>query len=131
MIYLDTSVALAHLLGETLRPPATLWDETLIASRLLQYELMCRVNGRGLSTSHGEDARQLVGRVALVELAPVVLERALEHFPFVVRTLDAIHLATMAFLRSQGHALRLASYDDRLLAGAASLGVPALDGLNA
>ncbi len=26
MTYLDSSVALAHLLGETRRPPSTLWE---------------------------------------------------------------------------------------------------------
>lgn len=39
MIYLDTSVALAHLLAEDRRPPEALWDETLVSSRLLEYEL--------------------------------------------------------------------------------------------
>ena len=33
MIYLDTSVALAHLLGETFAPPASLWDDALVSSR--------------------------------------------------------------------------------------------------
>jgi predicted nucleic acid-binding protein len=39
MIYLDTSVALAHLLGETRRPPTALWQQALVSSRLLEYEL--------------------------------------------------------------------------------------------
>ena len=43
--------------------------------------------------------RQLVGRVALLELAPPVLSRVLEPFPVVVRTLDALHLASLEFLR--------------------------------
>jgi hypothetical protein len=34
VIYLDTSVALAHLLGETRRPDDSLWQSPLIASRL-------------------------------------------------------------------------------------------------
>lgn len=122
MIYLDTSVALAHLLGETRRPPAALWDEPLVASRLLQYELWCRLNGRGLGKSHGEEARELLGRVALVELVPPILSRALEPFPVTVRTLDALHLATLDFLRAHGNEARLASYDDKLIAGAAALG---------
>ena len=124
MIYLDTSVALAHLLGETRRPPESLWSEPLVASRLLQYELWNRLNGRGLGVSHGEDARQLLGMVALVELAPAVLARALDPFPVPVRTLDAIHLATLEFLRAQGHGAPLASYDDRLVAAATAIGIP-------
>ena len=38
MIYLVSSVALAHLLAEDRQPPASLWEETLISSRLLEYE---------------------------------------------------------------------------------------------
>lgn len=39
MIYLDSSVALAHLLVEDRVPPAALWAEPLVSSRLLEYEL--------------------------------------------------------------------------------------------
>ena len=38
MIYVDTSVALAHLFAEDRRPPASFWTETLVSSRLLEYE---------------------------------------------------------------------------------------------
>jgi predicted nucleic acid-binding protein len=124
LIYLDTSVALAHLLGETRRPHESLWSRPLVASRLLQYETWTRLNARGLAKTHGEDARQLLGMVALVELAAPVLERAIEPFPVPVRTLDALHLATMLFLRDQDQTLELATYDERLLQGATALGIP-------
>jgi predicted nucleic acid-binding protein len=124
MIYLDTSVALAQLLGETRRPRTDLWSQPLIASRLLQYELWTRLNARGLGASHGEDARQLLGMVALVELAAPVLERALEPFAMPVRTLDALHLATLMFLRSQDQPAKLATYDERLQHAATALGIP-------
>jgi predicted nucleic acid-binding protein len=123
MIYLDTSVALAHILAEDRKPPDTLWTETLISSRLLEYELWTRVHGRGLGRSHGEHVRQLVGRIALLELAPPVLARALEPFPGPVRTLDALHLASADFLRQQGQRIRLASYDARLTETALRLGI--------
>jgi uncharacterized protein len=93
VIYLDTSVALAQLLAEDRMPPPNLWAERLIASRLLEYEIWTRLNTRRLGKSHGEEARELIQRLALVELAPPVLERALEPFPIPVRTLDALHLA--------------------------------------
>ncbi len=125
MIYLDTSVALAHLLAEDRRPPDALWKESLVTSRLLEYELWTRLNARGLEPSHGEAARRLMERLAILELLPNVLTRALEPFPVPVRTLDALHLASMEFLRTRGQALELASYDDRLLAAARSLGIPA------
>ena len=118
MIYLDTSVALAQLFAEDRRPPASLWQETLVSSRLLEYELWTRVNARGLAKSHEEQVRGLLGRLAFLELVRPVLERALERFAKPVRTLDALHLASMDFLRRQGQSVRLASYDDRLVAAA-------------
>lgn len=122
MIYLDTSVALAQLLQENRRPPETFWRESLIASRLLEFETWTRLNARNLEPSHGEAARQLLARVAMVELARPVLLRAFQPFPLPVRTLDALHVATLDFLRERGLKVRLASYDDRLSQIAQALG---------
>ncbi len=124
MIYLDTSVALAQLLSEDRLPPAGLWDEPLVCSRLLEYELWNRIHARGLAATHGELARQLIGRVALIELSPPVLARALEPFPSSVRALDALHLASLDFLRARGQAVSLASYDERMVECARLLGIP-------
>ncbi len=124
MIYLDTSVALAHLLAEDRSPPDSIWGETLVSSRLLEYEVWNRINARRLGRSHGEAARALIGHVALIELAPPVLARALEPFPISVRMLDALHLASIEFLRARGQTVALASFDERLLAAAKVLHVP-------
>jgi predicted nucleic acid-binding protein len=124
VIYLDTSVALAHLLAEDRRPPDSLWRQPLAASRLLEYELWTRLNARRLGASHGELARRLVERLAILELLPNVLARALEPFPAPVRTLDALHLASIEFLRGRGQAVELASYDERLIVAASALGIP-------
>ena len=127
MIYLDASVALAHLLGETRVPPASLWRESLVSSRLLEYEMWPRVHARGLGQSHADDVRALLGTVALLELSPLVLARATEPFPFVVRTLDALHLAAMTFLRERGDRLSLATYDERLARAARALEFEVID----
>ncbi len=124
MIYLDSSVALAQLLAEDRSPPESLWKQPLISSRLLEYEVWNRIHARNLGGSHGEEARALIGRVALIELAPLVLARAVEPFPAPVRTLDALHLASIEFLRGRGQTVELASYDDRLAAGARALKIP-------
>ena len=126
MIYLDTSVALAQLFAEDRIPPATLWEETLVSSRLLEYELWTRINARRLASSHGEQARALIGCVAFLELVPLVLERAMEPFASPVRTPDAMHLASMHFIRERGQAIQLASYDERLVAAARSIGIEPL-----
>jgi len=93
VIYLDTSVALAHLLAEDRRPPPELWQEELVTSRLLEYEVWNRLHARDLARSHGDVARLMLARLAWLELHPKVLERALQPFPTPVRTLDALHLA--------------------------------------
>ena len=124
MIYLDSSVALAHLLAEDRSPPDSIWQEILVSSRLLEYEVWNRIHARRLGHSHGEEARALIGRVALIELAPPVLARALDPLPIAVRTLDALHLASIEFLRARGQTVALASFDERLLAGARALHVP-------
>lgn len=129
MIYLDTSVVLAYLLAEDRRPPNTIWQETLVASRLLEYELWTSLHRRGLAGSHEEAARSLIGRVALVELVPPVLGRALDAFPGVIplRTLDALHLASCAYLVNHGQSVALASYDRRMRGVASSMDIPLFD----
>lgn len=123
MIYLDTSVALAHLLAEDRQPPERLWQEHLVSSRLLQYELWTRLNARGLAQSHREAATDLESRISFLELVPQVLARALEPFPLPVRTLDALHLASAAFLMERSQQVQLATYDERLLQAATAVGI--------
>ena len=129
MIYLDTSVALAHLLVEDRRPPGSLWHETLVSSRLLEYELWAPLHARGLAGSHSEAARWLIGRVAMLELAPSVLARALGAFPgpAPLRTLDALHLASCAYLVDHGQPVVLTSYDRRMTAVALAMDIPLFD----
>jgi predicted nucleic acid-binding protein len=127
MIYVDTSVALAELLAEDRRPAESFWNETLVSSRLLEYEVWIRVHARKLARSHGEAVRALVGRLALLELVPPVLTRALEPFPRPVRTLDALHLASADFLRARQPAIRLATYDTRQAAAAKAMGIASYD----
>lgn len=127
MIYLDTSVALAHLLAEDRRPPAALWSEELVTSRLLEYEVWVRLHARELGRSHGDMARLLLARLAWVELRPPVLERALHPFPVPVRTLDALHLATLGFLRERGKDPVLATYDERMAEAAGAMGITLRD----
>lgn len=124
MIYVETSVALAQLLAEDRCPPGSLWTATLVTSRLTEYEVWTRVHARGLGTSHGESVRLLLGRFNWLELLPAVLARALEPWPVQVRTLDALHLASMEFLRSREQEVTLASYDERLNTAARRLAIP-------
>jgi len=123
MIYVDTSVILAYLFGEKQRPASDLWKEQLVTSRLTEYEVWTRVHAVKLGATLGETVRQVLHLLAMVELAPPVLARALDPFPAPVRTLDALHLASMAFLQSQAVPVRLAAYDRRLVKAAGMLDI--------
>ena len=127
MIYVDTSVALAHLFAEDRRPPASFWSETLVSSRLLEYEVWTRLHARKATARRAEAAQEVIARISLLELAPVVLSRALDPFPVSVRTLDALHLASCMFLRDRGQHVELASYDHRMVNAARALVIPVRD----
>jgi hypothetical protein len=104
-------VALAHLLAEDRFPPDALWEQPLVSSRLLECEVWNRINAHQLQDSYGDAVRNLIGRVAMIEMVGPVLTRALQPFPVPVRTLDAIHLAALEFIRAQKQSVQLASYD--------------------
>lgn len=69
----------------------------------------------------------LLNRFNFLEMVPAILSRALEPFPLAVRTLDALHLASAEFLRAQGEAVTIATYDDRLKSAAQALGFEIAD----
>ena len=98
-----------------------------MASRLMEYEIWNRLHVRNLADSHGDTARGLIGRIAMVELSPPVLARALEAFPVPVRTLDTLHLSSCEYLRSQGQSVELASYDSRMTAAAHAMEIPVFE----
>ena len=127
MIYVDTSVVLAHLFAEDRRPPSSFWTETLVSSRLLEYEIWTRLHAREATASRAEAAQEVIARISLLELAPLVLTRALDPFPVSVRTLDALHLASCQFLRDRGQRVELASYDHRMANAGRALGIPLRD----
>jgi hypothetical protein len=127
VIYLDSSVVLAHLLSEDRQPREDIWKEPLVSSRLLEYEVWNRVHAYGAGATHATEVQGFLDRIAFLELSRPVLERALAAFPTRVRTLDALHLASIEFLRAQGQAPRLASYDERLLGAAKRLKIAVVE----
>ena len=122
MIYLDSSVLLAQLLMEERRPPDSFWRHPLTSSRLLVYEVWVRIHARGVREAQYGEVRHALARVNLVEMTEVALARALRPVPVTLRTLDALHLATLDYLQSQRETVELASYDNRLIAAAQALG---------
>lgn len=124
MIYIDSSVALARLLFEPRSPPVQFWQEELVSSRLLEYEIWNRVHAYDSTGGNIGPARAMLRGIKLLELERSVLARALEPWPTPSRTLDALHLATVDYLRQQGEPVELASYDTRLVSAAKALGIP-------
>ena len=124
MIYLDSSVALAVVFVEQRRPQASLWNEHLISSRLLEYEMINRIHTVRVGVAAVATVRRALADITLLDMTSEIFARALEPFPIAVRTLDGLHLATMDFLRTRGQAVQLASYDKRLAAAAIALGFP-------
>ena len=124
MIYLDSSVALTYLLAEDRSPPdgilgCTAGIEPL--ARIRGVESRARSGAEPFACPRNSRPHR---PLALIELDPAVLARVLEPFPVRVRTLDALHLASIEFLRSRRQAVELLSYDDRLLSAARALRIP-------
>lgn len=122
MIYVDTSVALAWILADDRRPPRSLWNESVVSSRLLQYELGCRLHAYGMTAVREKQARENTSVLSFVEMTAPVLERAMKPFPGPMRPLQALHLATFEFLLDHSADVSLASYDSRMIAVAEAMG---------
>lgn len=53
LIYVDTSVVLAQVLSEDVRPSDRFWTANLVSSRLTEYEAWVRLHAYGLAETHG------------------------------------------------------------------------------
>jgi predicted nucleic acid-binding protein len=122
--YLDTSAAVKLLMTELESPALREWlrERPVRASAaLLRVELIRVVRRAGLPHLLPE-ARSLLAGVHLVRLDDALLDQAAGLDPTELRSLDSIHLAAASSLGDDLAAV--VSYDDRLLAAAASLGLP-------
>ena len=121
MLYLDSSAIvklvsrepetddLVQLIGE---------DSVTISSELSVVEVLRAVRRvRG----DGRRAEAVLGGVALVPVDAGIIRSAAELSPAALRSLDAIHLATVLSL--VGDVSRLVTYDTRLAAAARSMKV--------
>jgi predicted nucleic acid-binding protein len=88
---------------------------------------MNRLNAYAADAEQIAAAGDLIAGLVLVELSPLVLERALDPFPIPVRTLDALHLATAHYLAERRSSLTLATYDQRLAEAARHLGLEVIE----
>lgn len=122
--YLDTSAAVKLLMTERESPALRRWlrrRPERASAALLRIELVRVVRRAGVPRLIPE-ARKLLAGVHLIRLDDALLDRAADLDPTELRSVDSIHLAAAASLGDDLAAV--VSYDDRLLAAAASLGLP-------
>jgi predicted nucleic acid-binding protein len=122
--YLDTSAAVRLLMTERESAALRRWlrrRPERASAALLRVELIRVVRRAGVPRLIPQ-ARKLLAGVHLIRLDDALLDRAAELDPTELRSLDSIHLAAAASLGDDLAAV--VSYDDRLLAAAASLGLP-------
>ena len=131
MIDNDTSAAIKLVRPEVHSDDLSDWlrerrHGTVLSSILIEVELM-RATRRSAPERLARAAAVLRG-IAAVTLAPPVVSRASDYADANLRSLDAIHLATaehvVTVTRKQLDAF--VAYDDRLLAAARNVGLPAV-----
>jgi predicted nucleic acid-binding protein len=127
IVYLDSSVPLRLLFGQRqVFSDWGKWDRAYTSSLL---NLECRrvidrlrmqtaLNDHGVAHA-GSELRRLVRSVDRVTLSGSILDRASMPMPTVVKTLDAIHIATALALRERRHPELVFVTHDRQQANAA------------
>ena len=128
LYYIDTSAALKLLAEEShSRAFAAFYDENAGASwassALLRIEVI-RAVGRVMPAAL-PDARALLQAFDYVNIDDEVVEAAMNEPDRMLRSLDAIHLATARVLGPDLDGL--ATYDDRLAVAARDAGIPVID----
>jgi predicted nucleic acid-binding protein len=130
-VYLDSSVILRVVLGEsgTLRE----WSRISLAvtSEIALVECLrtldrLRIAGtikdRELARRRAS-ALKLFSGIEAVRINRAVLDKAAEPFPTLVRTLDALHVASALLVRARVPALRFATHDGDLGTAATAVGL--------
>lgn len=123
VVYVDTSVILATVLTERVRPDVAFWENPLLLTSVLSdYETWTRLHAYGAAARLGADAANTLGALNLIALTPEIGARCRSPFPCPVRTLDALHLATAEHLRHRGYLVEIAAYDTRMCEAAIKMG---------
>lgn len=130
-LYLDTSIVLSFLLDQTPRfsgwgqwTAAYLSELTGVEARRAfdRLRLAGKIDDSAVADLH-EELAQVEASLGEIALTRSVLQRAALPMPTVVKTLDAIHLASALVFREQrNHELVFASYDGGQVRAARALG---------
>ena len=120
--YLDTSAVVKLIVAERESVALRGWctDKVLVASDLVRTETLRAA--RRHSPEALTQARRALAALVTLGLTPEVCERAAELDPMILRSLDALHLASALQLADELEGV--VTYDDRLGEACALLGVP-------
>lgn len=124
LLYLDSSAIVKLVVPEpetkALREFLRSWPERVssVVARIEVERVARRLGGGAIRR-----ARTVMSRIALVEIDDEVVRTAASLDPPTLRTLDAIHLATVLSLRSELGVVCV--YDSRLAAAASAKGIEA------
>lgn len=124
MIYLDSSALLKLLFEERESAALASWiaehaETPMVSSELARVEVVRAT--RRLDTAVVPAARALVSQLDLIPLSSGLIEEASDAGEPLLRTLDAIHLASALSIRSELTAF--VAYDNRLLTAAQDAGI--------
>jgi len=127
VIYLDSSALLKLLFEENESAPLAGWISERAATPMVSSEL-ARIEvvraARRLDPTVVPAARLLVAQLDLVPLTGGLIDAAADAGEPILRTLDAIHLASV--LSIEADLTAFVAYDTRLIAAAAAAGVEAV-----
>ena len=124
MIYLDSSALLKLLFEESESAALASWiaeraDTPMVSSEIAKVEVVRAT--RRLDAAVMPAARALVSQLDLVPLSSGLIEEATDAGEPLLRTLDAIHLASALSIRNELTAF--VAYDNRLLTAAQDAGI--------
>lgn len=132
--YVDTSVVLRVAFGE--RDRLTAWSRISrpLSSELLRVECLHTLDRARLRGPMAEvdvarvraDLLDLIDTFELIELDDRVKARAAEPFPTMLRTLDALHLASALLARAPEDDMVFATHDRELAIAATAVGFEVL-----
>jgi hypothetical protein len=119
LVYLDSSALVKLVVAEpesaALMERLRAWPQR-VSSALALAELPRSLRRAGFGAAARRRAREVLGRVALIDVDRRILAAAAWLEPPALRTLDAIHLATVLTVREDLDAV--VTYDRRLRAAA-------------
>ena len=108
-VYLDSSVLVRFLFNEPGERISLKENDEIYSSELIEIEVFRTLESAYLikRISEGEysqkciEATEFISGISVIPLNREVLKKAASSFPFVIRTLDAIHVATAQWLKDE------------------------------